>query len=140
MHVRKRGNKTSFSLSVVGIQVTRPIYQLDEHGVYETYYRTIRFRLSGGKVLEVYVSGVVEDYIKLRSVKRLKPVRRRKPAKTPENADNTTNDEWLTPKVYQGDSEVLPPPPTAMDIIKSGVRALRDMLLEYVGHVKRMFW
>ena len=65
MSVRKRGNKTSFSLSVVGIKVTRPIWKLDDHGVYETYYRTIRFELYGGKVLDVYCSGAIEEYIKL---------------------------------------------------------------------------
>lgn len=105
MYVRKRGNKTSFSLDVVGIKVTRPIWKLDDHGVYETYYRTIRFELSGGKVLEVYCSGIIEEYIKLRSVKRLKPVRKRKPGKTPEISGNTTNDDWITPKVYKGTSD-----------------------------------
>jgi hypothetical protein len=105
MYVRKRGNKISFSLSVVGIQVTRPIYQLDEYGVYETYYRTIRFRLYGGKVLEVYCSGAVEEYIKLRSVKRLKPVRKRKPVTIPATTDNATNDGWIEPKLYKGTSD-----------------------------------
>jgi hypothetical protein len=105
MHVRKRGNKTSFSLSVVGIEVTRPTYQLDEHGVYETYYRTIRFRLYGGRVLEVYCSGAVEDYIKLRSVKRLKLVRKRTPVKMPETSGNATNDDWVSPILSKGTSD-----------------------------------
>jgi hypothetical protein len=105
MHVRKRGNKTSFSLSVVGIEVTSPTYELDEHGVYETYYRTIRFRLYGGRVLEVYCSGAVEDYIKLRSVKRLKPVRKRPPVHIPDYSGSATNDDWLTPKLYKGTSD-----------------------------------
>ena len=106
MYVRKRGNKTSFSLTVVGIKVTRPIWKLDDHGVYETYYRTIRFELYGGKVLDVHCSGVVEEYIQLRSVKTLKP-RSRKPNRgikpkstTPGTPDNT---DWLTPKLYEGD-------------------------------------
>jgi hypothetical protein len=106
MHVRKRGNKTSFSLSVVGIDVARPTYQLDEYGVYETYYRTIRFRLYGGKVLEVYCSGAVEDYIKIRSVKRLKPVRKRKPVHIPEYYGSATNDASFSPKVYKGTSDL----------------------------------
>jgi hypothetical protein len=106
MYVRKRGNKTSFSVSVVGIDVTRPTYQLDEHGVYETYYRTIRFRLYGGKVLEVYCSGAVEDYIKLRSVKRLKPVRKGKPGKIPACYGKATNDDSFSPKLYKGTSDL----------------------------------
>jgi hypothetical protein len=84
----------------------------------------------------VYCSGVIEDYIKLRSVKRLKPVRKRTPVKKSETSDISTNDDWLTPKVYQGVSEEPPPPPSAMDIIVSGVRTVQDMIL---GHVKRMF-
>ena len=102
MHVRKRGNKTSFSLSVVGIDVTRPTYQMDDYGVYETYYRTISFRLYGGKVLEVYVSGAIEDYIKIRSVKRLKPVRKR----TPVNIPDYYADDSISPKVYKGTSDL----------------------------------
>ena len=143
MYVRKRGNKTSFSLDVVGIKVTRPIWKLDDHGVYETYYRTIRFELYGGKVLDVHCSGVVEEYIQLRSVKTLKP-RRRKPKRgtqpklnKPGNPDNT---DWLTPKLYEGTSDEppgLPEPPSLRHIIASGVR---DMLLDYVGQVKRLFW
>jgi hypothetical protein len=140
MHVRKRGNKTSFSLSVVGIKVTRPIWKLDDDGLYETYYRTIRFELSGGKVFDVYCSGVIEDYIKLRSVKRLKPRKKsthgtqRTWWTNPGNSDNT---DWLTPKLYKGTSEEPPEPPSAMKIIAS---VIRDMLLEYIGNVKRLFW
>jgi hypothetical protein len=138
MYVRKRGNKTSFSLSVVGIKATRPIWKLDEHGVYETYYRTIRFELYGGKVLDVHCCGVVEDYIKLRSVKRLKP--RKKPRGGPRtwwtNPSTSDNTDWLTPKLYTGTSEELPELPSLRHIIASGVR---DMLLEYMGYVKRLF-
>jgi hypothetical protein len=105
MYVRKRGNKTSFSLDVVGIKVTRPIWKLDDYGVYETYYRTIRFKLYGGRVLEVYVSGAVEDYIKLRSVKRLKPVRKRTRVHIPEYYGSDTNDESFSPKLYKGTSD-----------------------------------
>ncbi len=139
MHVRKRGNKTSFSLKVVGIKVTRPIWKLDDMGVYETYYRTIRFELYGGKVLDVHCSGVVEEYIQLRSVKTLKP--RRKPHRgtqpkltNPGTADHT---DWLTPKLYEGDIE---PPPSTRHMIASGLRAVQDLFLEYVGQVKRLFW
>ena len=137
MYVRKRGNKTSFSLDVVGIKVTRPIWKEDDYGV-ETYYRTIRFELYGGKVLDVYCSGVVEEYIKLRSVKTLKP--RRKPNRgtkpkltNPSTSDNT---DWLSPKLYEGDIE---PPPSTRHMIASGLRAVQDMLLDYVGQVKRLF-
>lgn len=140
MYVRKRGNRTSFSLGVVGIKVTRPIWKLDDYGVYETYYRTIRFELYGGKVLDVHCSGVIEDYIKLRSVKRLKPRKRANPDAPrtwwthPGTPDNT---DWLTPRVYE---EEIEPPPTIMEILACGIRALPDMFLEYIGHVKRMFW
>jgi hypothetical protein len=44
-------------------------------------------------MLEVSCSGAIEKYIKLRSVKTLKPVKKSKP----------TN--WLTPKVYTGISD-----------------------------------
>jgi len=100
MYVRKRGNKTSFSLQVIGIEVTRPIWKLDDYGVYETYYRTIRFKLYGGKVLEVYCSGAVEEYLKLRSVKtlkKLKTIEKRKPR----NPGTPANGDWLTPVVYK---------------------------------------
>lgn len=141
MYVRKRGNKTSFSLDVVGIKVTRPIRKLDDHGVYETYYRTIRFELYGGKVLDVYCTGAIEEYIKLRSVKRLKP--RKKPRGGPRTwwtkPGNPDNTDWLPPKVYKGTSDEppeLPEPPSLRHIIASGVR---DMLLDYARQVKRLF-
>ena len=143
MYVRKRGNKTSFSLSVVGIKVTRPIWKLDDDGVYETYYRTVRFELYGGKVLDVYCSGAIEEYIKLRSVKRLKP--RKKPNhgiprtwwSPPSNHDNT---ELLTPKLDMEKSyEPPPPPPSAMKIMKIIVSVVWDEFLEYIGNVKRLF-
>jgi hypothetical protein len=99
MYVRKRGNKTSFSLDVVGIKVTQPIWKLDDYGVYETYYRTIRFELFGGEVLEVACSGATENYIKLRSVKTLKPVPKS------ETSSNPDNEDWITPKIYKGTSD-----------------------------------
>ena len=43
--------------------------------------------------MEVFCSGAVEKYIKLRSVKKLPPVRKPKPTK------------WLLPKVYKGTSD-----------------------------------
>ena len=140
MYVRKRGNKKSFSLDVVGIKVTRPIWKLDDYGVYETYYRTIRFELYGGKVLDVYCTGAVEEYIKLRSVKSLKPRKKlRGGARTrwnkPGNHDDT---DWLGPKLYKGtedDPPELPPPPSLRHVIASGVR---DLLLDYAGQVKRL--
>jgi len=137
MYVRKRGNKTSFSLAVVGIKVTRPIWKLDDYGVYETYYRTIRFELYGGKVLDVYCSGAIEEYIQLRSVKRLKP--RKKPTRGAQRTwwpkpGNPDNMDWLPPKLYEGTSDE---PPSLRHIIASGVR---DMLLNYAGQVKRLFW
>jgi hypothetical protein len=142
MYVRKRGNKTSFSLRVVGIKVTRPIWKLDDYGVYETYYRTIRFELYGGKVLDVHCSGVIEEYIKVRSVKRLKP--RKKPRgveRTRWNKPgNPANTDWLTPKLYEGTSDDLPElagPPSLRHVIASGVR---DMLLDYARQGKRLFW
>ena len=142
MYVRKRGNKTSFSVDVVGIKVTRPIWKLDDYGVYETYYRTIRFELHSGKVLDVYCTGGMEEYIQLRSVKRLKP--RKKPRggrrtlrNKPGNHDDT---DWLGPKLYTGTDDEppeLPGPPSLRHVIASGVR---DMLLDYAGQVKRLFW
>ena len=139
MHVRKRGNKTSFSLQVVGIKVTRPIWKLDDYHVYETYYRTIRFELYGGNVLDVYCSGAVEEYIKLRSVKTLKP--RRKPTRGAErswwnNPGTPDNTDWLSPKLYKGDIE---PPPSTRHMIASGLRAVQDLVRAYVGQVKRLF-
>jgi hypothetical protein len=139
MYVRKRGNKTSFSLSVVGIKVTRPIWKEDDYGV-ETYYRTIRFELYGGKVLDVYCSGAMEEYIKLRSVKRLKP--RKKPRGGPRTwwnkPGNHDDPDWLPPKLYKGTGDELPDlagPPSLRHVIANGVR---DMLFEYAGQVKRL--
>ena len=142
MYVRKRGNRTSFSLTVVGIKVTRPIWKLDDHGVYETYYRTIRFELHGGKVLDMHCTGAMEEYIKLRSVKRLKPRKKLRGGprtwwNKPGNHDDT---DWLTPKLYKGtndDPPELAGPPSLRHVIASGVR---DMLLDYAGQVKRLFW
>ena len=141
MHVRKRGNKTSFSLSVVGIKVTRLIWKEDDYGV-ETYYRTIRFELYGGKVLDVYCSGAIEEYIKLRSVKRLKPRKklRGRPRTWRNKPGNHDDTDWLGPKLYTGTEDELPElpaPPSLRHVIASG---MRDMLLEYVGQVKRMVW
>ena len=73
---------------MVGIKVTRPTRK--EFGPFESYYRTIRFELFGGEMVEVFCSGAIEKYIKLRSVKKLQPVKKPKPIK------------WLTPKVYKG--------------------------------------
>ncbi len=134
MYVRKRGHKTSFSLHVIGIEVTRPIWKLDDYGVFETYYRTIRFKLHGGKVLDVYCSGAVEEYLKLRSVKKLKklkPIEKRKPW----HSGTPTNEEWLTPKVYEGASIE----PSATERIASGVQSVHDMFRFFVDHVRRRF-
>jgi hypothetical protein len=76
---------------VVGIKVTRPTRK--ESGPFKSYYRTIRFELFGGKMVEVFCSGAVEKYIKIRSVKTLPPVKKPKPTK------------WLLPKVYKGMSD-----------------------------------
>jgi hypothetical protein len=155
MYVRKRGNKTSFSLQVIGIEVTRPIWKLDDYGVYETYYRTIRFKLHGGKVLEVHCSGAVEEYLKLRSVKtlkKLKTIEKRKPW----NSGTPANGDWLTPVVYQGRSPEVtnpepedpgPPPlyigiipvPSLMEKMVSGVRTAHSRILGYVENAKRLF-
>ena len=80
----------------MGIKVTRPTRK--EYGPFTAYERTIRFEFFGGEVLEVLCSGAVEKYIKLRSVKTLKPV----PKPQPNNPDN---EEWITPKVYKGTSD-----------------------------------
>lgn len=58
-------------------------------------------------MLDVYCSGVIEEYIKLRSVKRLKTTKKPRGAPrtwwtTPGNHDDT---DWLTPKVYKGLSD-----------------------------------
>jgi hypothetical protein len=89
--------KSTLSLSVKKIEVTRATWELDEMGVYETYYRTIRFTTVDGEVLDVQCSGAVPEYVKLRSVKKLPAVTTPKPGK-PAPAD------WLQPKVYKGKS------------------------------------
>ena len=76
---------------MVGIKVTRPTRK--ESGPFKAYYRTIRFELFGGEVVEVISTGAIEKYLKLRYVKKLKPVKKPKPIK------------WLTPKVYKGISQ-----------------------------------
>jgi hypothetical protein len=134
MYVRKRGNKTSFSLHVIGIEVTRPIWKLDDYGVYETYYRTIRFKLHGGKVLEVHCSGAVEEYLKLRSVKKLKKLKTIEKRK-PWNSGTPTHEDWITPKVYKGASKE----PSAREKIARGIRTVHDMILLSVDHVRRRF-
>lgn len=84
----EREHKFRLPIDVVGIKVTRPTRK--EFGPFKSFYRTIRFELFGGEVLEVLCSGAIEQYIKLRSVKTLKPVKTPKPS------------NWLTPKVYKG--------------------------------------
>jgi hypothetical protein len=84
---------------VMGIKVTRPIRK--ELGPFTSYTRTIRFEFFGGEVLEIECSGAIEKYIKLRSVKTLKPVGKLQPA----NPANTK--DWKQPKVYKGESEML---------------------------------
>jgi hypothetical protein len=141
MYVRKRGNKTSFSLQVIGIEVTRPNWKLDDDGVYETYYRTIRFKLHGGKVLEVHCSGAVEEYLKLRSVKRLKKLKTLETRK-PWNPGTPANGDWLNPVVYKGRSphvtnpepEDPGPPPLYIGIIP-----VPSFMEKMVSGVKRLF-
>jgi hypothetical protein len=150
MYVRKRGNKTSFSLQVIGIEVTRPIWKLDDYGVYETYYRTIRFKLHGGKVLEVHCSGAVEEYLKLRSVKtlkKLKTIEKRKPW----NSGTPANGDWLTPVVYKGRSTEVtnpepedPGPPPTFGWLKPTLftgytPAEPSLIAKMVSGIKRLF-
>jgi hypothetical protein len=85
-------------LDVIGIKVTRPTRT--EFGPFKTYNRTIRFEFFGGEVLELFCSGAIKKYIKLRSVKTLKPVPKSQPA-------NPAHEDWITPKVYTGTSEML---------------------------------
>jgi hypothetical protein len=47
------------------------------------------------KCLRFFVPGAIEIYIKLRSVKSLKPVGKSQHA-------NPDTEEWITPKVYTG--------------------------------------
>jgi hypothetical protein len=95
LHKNRRENKTSLSLDIRKIEVTRPTWELDEMGVYETYYRTFRFTVAGGEVLEVLCSARFADEIQLHSVKKLKAVKPSKPSKPT---------DWLQPKVYKGKS------------------------------------
>jgi hypothetical protein len=81
---------------VIGIKVTRPTRK--EFGPFKTYNRTIRFEFFGGEVLEILCSGAIEKYIKLRSVKTVKPVPKSQPT-------NPNNEDWITPKVYKGTSD-----------------------------------
>jgi hypothetical protein len=81
---------------VIGIKVSRPTRK--EFGPFKSYTRTIRFEFFGGEVLDVECSGVVKNYIKLRSVTSLKPVPKSKPA-------TSDTEEWITPKVYTGTSD-----------------------------------
>jgi hypothetical protein len=82
---------------VIGIKVSRPTRK--EFGPFKSYNRTIRFEFFGGEVLDIECSGVVKQYIQLRSVTSLKPVPKSKPA-NPEDSEG-----WITPKVYKGASE-----------------------------------
>jgi hypothetical protein len=91
----REGKKTLF-LDVIGIRITRPTRK--EFGPFKTYTRTIRFEFFGGDVLDITCSGAIQQYIKLRSVKTLKPVGQSQPA-TPDT------EEWITPKVYKGTSD-----------------------------------
>jgi hypothetical protein len=84
-------------LDVIGIKVTGATRK--EFGPFKTYNRTIRFEFFGGEVLEIYCTGAIKQYIKLRSVKTLKPVGKSQPA----NPGNT--EDWKRPKVYKGTSD-----------------------------------
>jgi hypothetical protein len=79
---------------VIGIKVTRP--RRKGFGPFKSYTRTIRFEFFGGEVLDIECSGAIQQYIKLRSVKSLKP--KSKPA-------TSDTEEWMTPKVYKGTSD-----------------------------------
>jgi hypothetical protein len=81
----------------MGIKVTRPTRK--ESGPFTTYTRTIRLEFFGGEVVDIACSGAIEKYIKLRSVKTLKPVGTSQPA----NPDNT--EDWKRPKVSKGTSD-----------------------------------
>lgn len=74
LHRKRRENITSLSLDVRKIEVTRPLYELDEDGVYETYHRTFRFTIPGGEAFEVLCSASFEDEIRVRSVKTLRVI------------------------------------------------------------------
>ena len=92
-----REGKTTLFLDVIGIKVTRPTRK--EFGPFKSYSRTIRFEFFGGEVLEICCTGAIQQYIKLRSVKTLKPVGKSQPA----NPGNT--EDWKQPKVYKGTSD-----------------------------------
>jgi hypothetical protein len=95
LHKNRRENTTTLSLDVRKIEITRPTWELDDMGVYETYHRIIRLTIAGGEVLEVMCSARFEDEIQLHSVKNLKAVKPSKPSKPT---------DWLQPKVYKGKS------------------------------------
>jgi hypothetical protein len=76
---------------VIGIKVTRP--RRKGFGPFHSYNRTIRFEFFGGEVLDIDCSGAKKQYIKLRSIKSLKP--KSKPA-------TSDTEEWITPKIYKG--------------------------------------
>jgi hypothetical protein len=59
------GEDVTLLVDVVSIEVEKATYELDEDGVYETYYRNIRFTLPGRKTLLLKCIGAIEDYIKL---------------------------------------------------------------------------
>jgi hypothetical protein len=88
--------KSSLFLDVIGIKVTRP--GRTGFGPFKSYTRTIRFEFFGGEVLDITCSGAIEKYIKLRSVKTVKPVPKLQPA-------NPDSEGWLPPKVYTGTSD-----------------------------------
>jgi len=84
-------------LDVIGIKVSRPTRK--EFGPFKSYTRTIRFEFFGGEVLDIECSGVVKQYIQLRSIKSLKPV------PTSETSTSPDNKDWKRPKVYTGSSD-----------------------------------
>jgi hypothetical protein len=92
-----RENKTVLFLDVIGIKVTRPTRK--EFGPFTSYTRTIRFEFFGGEVLEVEISGVVKQYIQLRSIKSLKQV------PTSETSSSPDNKDCKQPKVSTGTSD-----------------------------------
>ena len=84
-----REDKKTLFLDVIGIKVTRVTRK--EFGPFKTYNRTIRFEFFGGEVLEICCTGAIQQYIKLRSVKTVKPVGKSQPA-------NPANEGWKRPK------------------------------------------
>ena len=83
-------------LDVISIKVTGATRK--EFGPFKTYARTIRFEFFGGEVLEIDCTGAIAQYIKLRSVKTLKPVGQSQPA-------NPNHEDWKRPKVFTGTSD-----------------------------------